>query len=193
MVNYIAKANAARQARVSGTTLFQVAVDYLNDATQWYRIAQLNGISDPWINAIETLQLPASLPATAQGNGGVLGAQTPTKTITIAPQLAPVLAASIVAPTQMISLTGDELAAFLASLPTVLPTTPGTVWNNGGTVSITSTTAVAAPPPPPASTVVQTPSTSQPVTLAAFLSSLPTTLPSSPGIAWNNGGILSVS
>ena len=73
MVNYVAKANAARLVRVSGTTLFQVAADYLNDATQWYRIAQLNGLSDPWISDVTVLQLPSQLPTTARGNGGILG------------------------------------------------------------------------------------------------------------------------
>ena len=72
MVNYVARANAARQARVSGVTLFQVAAQYLNDATQWYRIAQLNGISDPWINGAMTLQIPSQLPAGQSGNGGIL-------------------------------------------------------------------------------------------------------------------------
>jgi hypothetical protein len=73
MVDYVAKANAARLTRVSGTTLFQVAADYLNDATQWYRIAQLNGLSDPWITAVTVLQLPSQLPSTSHGNGGILG------------------------------------------------------------------------------------------------------------------------
>lgn len=70
MVDYVAKAVAARKVWVSGTTLFQVAADYLNDATQWYRIAQLNGLIDPWIGAVAELQIPA--PSTTS-NGGILG------------------------------------------------------------------------------------------------------------------------
>jgi hypothetical protein len=189
MVNYIGKANAARQARVSGTTLFQVAVDYLNDATQWYRIAQLNGLIDPWIYAIETLQLPASLPSTAQGNGGILGAQTPTNIaalISASTSTGATVPAPIVAPTQTMSISPADFATFLSSLPTVLPTTPGTAWNDGGIISMTPTTAVA---PPPIPTGVTQPS----VTITAFLASLPTALPASPGIVWNNGGIISVS
>ena len=185
MVNYIAKATAARQVRVSGTTLFQVAVDYLNDATQWYRIAQLNGISDPWITALETLQLPASLPSTAQGNGGILGNQT--LTTPIPPTSAPTLTGSevpITAPTQTLTISPADFTTFITSLPTVLPTTPGTAWNDGGVISITPTTAIPPSPIPTGS--------GSPVTITAFFASLPTTLPATPGIIWNNSGIISV-
>jgi len=42
-----------------GTTLFQVAVRYLGDGTQWYRIAQINNILDPFsFGAPITLTLP---------------------------------------------------------------------------------------------------------------------------------------
>jgi len=43
---------------VTGGNLFQIAAQYLQDATQWIRIAQLNGISDPWLSGIVTLTLP---------------------------------------------------------------------------------------------------------------------------------------
>jgi nucleoid-associated protein YgaU len=33
--------------QVSGGNLFAIAAQYLNDATQWIRIAQLNGLTDP--------------------------------------------------------------------------------------------------------------------------------------------------
>jgi len=56
---------------VSGTTLFAVASQYLGDATQWNRIAKLNGLVDPTIAGTATLQLPA-VNASA-GNGGILG------------------------------------------------------------------------------------------------------------------------
>lgn len=133
MVNYIAKANAARLARVSGTTLFQVAADYLNDASQWYRIAALNGLIDPWINAITTLQLPSPLPASVQGNGGILGNPTPTTAVAVTPVI-PTPAAAV--PIQTISITPSTIAAWVSSLPTVLPATPGIAWNNGGVISI---------------------------------------------------------
>lgn len=74
MVDYVAKAVAARTAIVSGTTLYQVAASYLGDATQWDRIAKLNNLLDPWIGAVTTLQIPAPLPSGQSGSGGILGA-----------------------------------------------------------------------------------------------------------------------
>jgi hypothetical protein len=53
---------------VSGGNLFQVAAQYLQDATQWVRIAQLNAISDPWLNGLVTLRLPA---VDASAGGGI--------------------------------------------------------------------------------------------------------------------------
>jgi hypothetical protein len=44
---------------VSGTTLFHVAAAYLNDATQWVRIAQQNNLTDPMIYGVTTLVIPA--------------------------------------------------------------------------------------------------------------------------------------
>jgi len=43
---------------VASGNLFQVAAVYLQDATQWVRIAALNGISDPWLSGLVTLTLP---------------------------------------------------------------------------------------------------------------------------------------
>lgn len=43
-------------------TLYHVACRELGDATQWWRIAQLNGISDPdlsWLSQPVTLALPS--------------------------------------------------------------------------------------------------------------------------------------
>ncbi|WP_024716719.1 hypothetical protein [Gluconobacter oxydans] len=43
-------------------TLYHVAAVQLADATQWWRIAQLNGMSDPDLSGISTpvtLQMPA--------------------------------------------------------------------------------------------------------------------------------------
>jgi hypothetical protein len=54
--------------QVTGSTLFRVAATYLNDATQWIRIAQLNGISDPWLQGVVTLNIPD---VDASAGGGV--------------------------------------------------------------------------------------------------------------------------
>lgn len=47
-----------KEVTVSGKDLFQVAAEELGDATQWIRIAQLNGISDPRLSGVTTLLLP---------------------------------------------------------------------------------------------------------------------------------------
>ncbi len=51
---------------VAGTNLFVLAAQELGDATQWYRIASLNNITDPLIFGLTTLLLP-SLDASATG------------------------------------------------------------------------------------------------------------------------------
>ncbi len=43
----------------AGGTLFHVAAAELGDATQWLRIARLNGLDDPVLEGIVTLKLPA--------------------------------------------------------------------------------------------------------------------------------------
>lgn len=43
---------------VAGTNLFAVAAQELGDATQWYRIAMSNDLSDPMIFGLQTLQIP---------------------------------------------------------------------------------------------------------------------------------------
>jgi hypothetical protein len=53
---------------VSGGTLFAIAATYLNDATQWIRIAQLNNISDPVLQGVTTLVIP---PVNAAAGGGL--------------------------------------------------------------------------------------------------------------------------
>ena len=47
-----------RTVVVAGTNLFALAAQELGDATQWYRIASLNNISDPLIFGLTTLVLP---------------------------------------------------------------------------------------------------------------------------------------
>ena len=54
-------------ATVSNTNLFAVAAQYLDDATQWVRIAQLNGLVDSEISGTVTLALPAKDLAAAGG------------------------------------------------------------------------------------------------------------------------------
>jgi nucleoid-associated protein YgaU len=53
---------------VAGGNLFQIAAQYLNDATQWIRIAQANGLSDPVISGLQTLVIP---PQDASAGGGI--------------------------------------------------------------------------------------------------------------------------
>ncbi len=43
---------------VAGGNLFQIASQQLGDATQWLRIAQLNGLTDPILTGVVTLQIP---------------------------------------------------------------------------------------------------------------------------------------
>ena len=56
---------------IVGGNLFQIAAQYLGDATQWLRIAQLNGISDPMLSGIQTLLIPDPDP----NAGGGIAAQ----------------------------------------------------------------------------------------------------------------------
>ena len=48
-----------RTITVTGGNLFQVAAQQLGDATQWIRIAQANGLSDPMLMGLVTLNIPA--------------------------------------------------------------------------------------------------------------------------------------
>ena len=57
-----------RTIQVAGGNLYRIAMDYLGDATQWIRIAQLNGIDDPMLNGTVTLTIPARDP---NAGGGV--------------------------------------------------------------------------------------------------------------------------
>ena len=59
----------AKVVRVSGTTLFHVAARELGDATQWNRIARLNGLTDPWVYAEQQLAIPQALPGKGRSNG----------------------------------------------------------------------------------------------------------------------------
>lgn len=70
-VGYIASTVPAQIVRVSGTTLFQVAMMQTGDPLQWVSIAELNGLIDPWIVAMEEILIPPVLPTGVQT--GILG------------------------------------------------------------------------------------------------------------------------
>jgi hypothetical protein len=53
---------------VAGGNLFAIAAKYLNDATQWIRIAQANKLSDPVILGVTVLVIP---PVNASAGGGI--------------------------------------------------------------------------------------------------------------------------
>ncbi len=53
---------------MAGGNLFRIAAEQLGDATQWLRIAQLNGLSDPILTGLVTLEIPDSDP---NAGGGV--------------------------------------------------------------------------------------------------------------------------
>lgn len=52
---------------VAGGNLFQIAASELADATQWLRIAQLNGLTDPMLSGVTTLLIPAPDPSAGGG------------------------------------------------------------------------------------------------------------------------------
>lgn len=53
---------------VAGGDLFRIALQQLGDATQWNRIAALNGLKDPVLQGLVTLRLPAVDP---EAGGGI--------------------------------------------------------------------------------------------------------------------------
>ena len=52
----------------AGGTLFHVAAAELGDATQWLRIARLNGLDDPMLEGVVRLKLPV---IDASAGGGI--------------------------------------------------------------------------------------------------------------------------
>lgn len=60
-----------KSVQVAGGNLFVLAAQYLGDATQWNRIARVNGITDPMITGSVTLLMPPV--DNNAGNGGILG------------------------------------------------------------------------------------------------------------------------
>lgn len=60
-----------KSIRFAGGNLFLIAAQYLGDATQWNRIADLNNMTDPLFTDIRLLKLP---PVDKNaGNGGIFG------------------------------------------------------------------------------------------------------------------------
>ena len=57
---------------LSAANLFALAAQYLGDATQWNRIAALNGFTDFLVNGLTAPILIPPYDANA-GNGGILG------------------------------------------------------------------------------------------------------------------------
>ena len=70
-VGYIAATIPAKVDRVSGTTLFHLAMIEDGDPLQWVAIAELNGITDPWITAQQDILIPPVFPTGSQT--GILG------------------------------------------------------------------------------------------------------------------------
>lgn len=68
---YIAQTIPAQQVQASGTTLFQIAMQYTGDALQWVALAELNGLTDPWITSQTEISIPPVLPTGPQT--GILG------------------------------------------------------------------------------------------------------------------------
>ncbi len=68
---FIASTIPAKVVRVSGTTLYHLAMLQTGDPLQWVAIAELNGLTDPWIVGQQTILIPPVLPSGAQT--GILG------------------------------------------------------------------------------------------------------------------------
>jgi hypothetical protein len=52
---------------VAGGNLFRISAEQLGDATQWIRIAQLNGLNDPMLAGVQTLLIPDQDPNAGGG------------------------------------------------------------------------------------------------------------------------------
>ena len=56
-----------RTVIVAGGNLFDLALQYLGDASQWNRIAQENGLIDPMLTGVMTLNIPSIDPTAGGG------------------------------------------------------------------------------------------------------------------------------
>lgn len=71
MTEFIAATIPAKTDRVSDTTLFHLAMIENGDPLQWVAIAELNGITDPWVIAQTDVLIPPVFPTGKQT--GILG------------------------------------------------------------------------------------------------------------------------
>ena len=55
---------------IAGGDLFRLAMEELGDATQWVRIARLNGLEDPMLTGLNTVLIPPRGFAATGGIGG---------------------------------------------------------------------------------------------------------------------------
>lgn len=56
-----------RTTTVTGGNLFEIAARLLGDATQWVRLAQANGLTDPMLSGLVTLIVPQPDPSQTGG------------------------------------------------------------------------------------------------------------------------------
>ena len=65
---YIGSTLPAKIIETDGlTTLFDYAAREIGDALCWWQIAELNGLSDPWVGAGVQLKIPKAGPADNDG------------------------------------------------------------------------------------------------------------------------------
>ena len=64
---------AVQTIQVQGGSLFQIAALYLNDATQWSRIATLNGLTDFMLPRMDAHHAHAPACQSIDSNSGVIG------------------------------------------------------------------------------------------------------------------------
>ncbi len=56
-----------RTLTIAGGNLFRIAAEQLGDATQWVRIAQINGLLDPVLTGLTILKIPDTDPNAGGG------------------------------------------------------------------------------------------------------------------------------
>ena len=61
---------ATKTITVAGGNLFDLAAKHLGDATQWNRIAEASGLTDPMLSGVVTLTIPG---VDTTAGGGILG------------------------------------------------------------------------------------------------------------------------
>lgn len=71
MTEFIAATVPAKVVRVSDTSLFELAMIETGDPLQWVAIAELNGLTDPWIIGLTEILIPPVFPSGTQS--GILG------------------------------------------------------------------------------------------------------------------------